>query len=190
MSEFLDYLGEEAETPQIASALEDAESLFEAETNRTFSAPITGRTEVYDGSGSNVLFLDYPVQALTSVKLGYDALNPVETLAVNDQSVLNWAVGSPRLVRVSGWFGRPGQPNYVQVVYNTKDDRPAAVKAAIKAGGKLLYQLTQGSGGDVTGERIGPYSIEYASGSESGSGLDSLDAWADAVEAYQRPVMS
>ena len=185
---FLESLGETDVTPAILNALDLAESLFEAATHRTFAAAQSSRTEVHDGNGQEVLYLDYPVAVLTSVKLGYNPAAPAETLVVDDQAVLNWKVGSARLQRVGGKFGRGGEPNYVQVVYNAQGDISELAEQAILLAGRLAF--TGGLEG-VSAERIGAYSVEFqSSGNTGSSALENSQVWTAAVNAHMRVVVA
>jgi hypothetical protein len=140
LAELKTYLGDapaSSDDTLLGGLIDDVEALFASETGRalsTFQAAGSARTEVHDGTGSSVLWLDYPIVTLTSVKLGYDASVPDETLTIADKNVLVYAAGERRLMRTDGGrFGRAGQPRYVQVVYDFGADLPDSANLAIKS---------------------------------------------------------
>lgn len=141
------YLGDapaSADDALLEQLLDDVEARFASETGRaiaSFQAAGLARTEVHDGTGAPTLYLDYPIVALTSVVLGYDAAVPDETLAVADKRVLVYAAGGRRLSRTDGGsFGRVGCARYVQVVYDFAADLPADAKLAIKSVAAMAYR--------------------------------------------------
>ena len=163
-SEILAYLGDPTGSDvQIGLQLVDeVEALLLQQCGREgrpFQPAQTGRVERRDGTGRPVLFLDYPIGVLTTVKLGYNVASPDETLVVNDQTKLSWAVGSPRLYRVDGGiFGWQGQPGAVSVTYTTQDDLPEDAALAVKRVTSALFN-SRGSEG-ASSERLGNYSID------------------------------
>ena len=177
-SEFLASLGNPEPSDLTTAALDSAEAMFEAECGRVFFGPKNARVEVHDGTGSYLLYLEFPVNALTSVKLGYNPSLPDETLPVNDKSLLNWAVGSDRLMRLDGRFGWFRQPNYVQVTYDSQSNITDSARAAVKAAGKLIYNGALGG----TGERVGAYSVDQAGGILK-TALETNDVWQIGVAA-------
>jgi hypothetical protein len=147
----------------LLALIDVVQSLFEAACNRherPFMASAV-RTEVRDGTGSSALFLDYPISALTSVTLGYNAAAPEETLDVADKSVLVWGANGERIMRVDGGvFGELDQPRYVQVVYTTADHFPAPARLAVLRGAAAVYR--QRGSEDARTERLGGYSTDLA----------------------------
>jgi hypothetical protein len=145
--------------------IDQVQAVFEAVCNREerpFTGPEEARTEVHDGTGTTELWLQYPVATLTSLVLGHDTADADETLSVNDKTVLVWGAGSRRLARVDGKrFGLRDVPRYVHVTYARAEDLPKAAKSAVLAGAKLLVNRLGSEG--VSAERIGGYSIDYAS---------------------------
>lgn len=91
------------------------------------------RQEIRDGTGTEHLWLDYPVQALTQViTLGYDSNAWDDSLTPTDITTVTFQVGSHRVSRVDGGtFGALGRPNYVRVTYDSQDDLPEDVKLAV-----------------------------------------------------------
>lgn len=162
LAELKTYLGDApaaSDDALLTQLIDDVEALFASETGRTiasFIAAGSARTEVKDGTGSYDLFLDYPIAALTSVKLGYDASSPDETLAIADKNVLLYAVGSRQLTRSDGGrFGRAGQRRYVQVVYDNAADLATDSHLAIKSVASMAYRR-RGSE-DVKSETAGNF---------------------------------
>jgi hypothetical protein len=177
-----------------------AEAMFEAECGRQdvpFQLAQAGRVERLDGTVRDQLFLDYPVKVLTSVKLGYDLANPDETLVVNDQTVLVWSVGSPRLVRndhrsfaplvdpagssIIGSLRDPRRlrfPGYVTVTYDTADDLPADAGLAVLRGVAAIHR--QRGAEDVSMEAIGGYRADLL------PALEGDPVWQRAVAAHRR----
>lgn len=162
--------------------VEQVEAAFNAACgrgDRPFQAKQTARTERQDGNGRTVLFLNYPVDDLTSIKLGYDSADPDETLDVDDRSKLIWEVGSRRVTRIdSGIFGARGAPSYLTVVYDAGEDWPVDAEAALLRRIAALYG--QRGAEDVQSEAVGGYRADLAS-------PDSDSVWRDAVAANQAP---
>lgn len=186
LPEIVRFLGLDSGTDEelLGELLDHVEGLFEAETGRRrkpFVASAT-RTEYQDGSGSPVLWLDYPLSTLTSVKLGHDATDPVETLTIGDSDILTYEVGSRRLARTDGGvFGRAGQERYVQIVYTHQADLPEDAQLAIKSACALLYRR-RGSE-DVKDSSLSGYSQTLAT-------LSDDPCWSRAVAAHRRVVLA
>lgn len=147
LAELKTYLGDapaSADDTLLTQLIDDVEALFASETGRalsSFQAAGSARTEVHDGTGSSTLWLDYPIVALTSITLGYDASVPDETLTIADRNVLVYAVGERRIMRTDGGrFGRVGWPGYVQVVYDFGADLPDNAALAIKSVAAMAYR--------------------------------------------------
>lgn len=178
-------LGAGAADAALLLLLDQVEAAFEADcgrASRPFQAAQNGRTERKDGTGTAVLYLDYPIAALTSVKLGYNAADPDEVLEVADQTKLVWDVGRGRLVRVDGGvFGCNRQPGYVTVVYNTQADLPADAARAVIHGTAVLYR--QRGAEDASSESIGGTRAELIKAFEGDS------VWQRAVLANSAEVV-
>lgn len=162
VNELKAYLGDapaSADDALLGALLDDVEALFESATLRapgSYTAAATGRTEVLDGTGSRRLYLTYPIAALTSVKLGYDSASPDETLSVTNKSVVVYGLGSRIITRTDGrWFGRVGQPRYVEVVYDHQGNLPADAKLPIMEVVASLYR-NRGSEG-MKSETVGSF---------------------------------
>lgn len=162
VDELKEYLGDapaSADDSLLTEILENVKALFESETGRSvgaYQAGGTARTEILDGTGSPDLYLEYPIAALTSIVLGYNAGTPDETLTISDPLVVNYAVGSRRISRVDGGrFGRPGQSRYVKVVYDFQADLPDSAKLGIKSVAATAYRR-RGSE-EVKSETVGAF---------------------------------
>jgi hypothetical protein len=172
----------------LTDLLEHLEALFEAETGRggrPFQAAAADQAEVHDGTGSAQLFLNYPIADDTSVKLGYDSSDPVETLDPTDVDELVFAVGHRRLSRTDGGiFGRVGRPRYVHVVYDTSADVPQEAQLAIKRAVAQVYR--QRGSEDSTYEAFGQG--QYSRRLSAIVADDPL--WARAVAANRRMIFA
>jgi hypothetical protein len=130
-------------------------------TERPFQDAEVGRVEVHDGNGRNVLWLQYPVTALTSIVLGRDVSDPDETLDVDDVDVVLFSAGSARLVRVDGGvFGPEWQANYVHVTYDAAADLPDDARREISAA--IARVMNQRGSEGQSAERVGPYATDFA----------------------------
>jgi len=185
LTEFDAWLGGAvtAENTLRQDILDRVQARLERECGRSgipFVDAQSARTEVRDGTGSCELYLDYPVSVLTSITLGFDHTNPVETLVVGD---LIYAAGSRRIVRVDGGrFGCFGAPRWVKVTYDTAADLPKDAADAVYQMAATEYRR-RGSE-EVRSETMGPYSVTYGDAGAS----TATDAWAAAVAAYMRVI--
>jgi hypothetical protein len=183
LAEFEEFLGGTvaAEATLRQAILDGVEAAFERECGRTaipFVAAQSARAEVRDGSGSEAIWLDYPITTLTSITLGYDHTDPDETLTVAD---LLYASGTRRIVRQDGWFGPFEAPRYVKVTYDAAADLPADAKLAVLREAARRYRA-RGSE-EVKSETMGPYSVTYATASTGTSGDPE---WRAAVAMHTR----
>jgi len=156
------YLGDAPATDDdvvLEQLLEDVEALFEAATLRpagSYTAGALARIEVLDGTGSARLYLAYPIEVLTSIKLGYDPAAPDETLDATNKLVVVYGAGSRIITRTDGGrFGTVRQPRYVQVVYDHQGDLPVNAKLAIKSVAAAAYRR-RGSE-ESQGESVGGF---------------------------------
>jgi hypothetical protein len=136
--DFKTFLGD-APTGQdllLQLVLDAAEELLEAECgrhSRPFQAAEPARVEIRDGTGGPILFLDYPIETITSILIGADPTDPDETLDPADRAVVSWRAGRARIVRVDGGvWGCRGAPNVLQVTYDAQDDLPTRAGVAIQ----------------------------------------------------------
>lgn len=144
-----------------------------------FAAAAIGRVETHDGTGTAHLYLDYPIDAVTEVRVGPDPSAPDETLDPADPAVLRWAAGVARLARTDGGRWRAyGEPLCVRVTYNTRADLPADCALAVERVAAAVYR--QLGSEDVRSERTGGYSADLAAVAEG----DPL--WRAAVGAHGR----
>ena len=182
---FLEISGSGDDT-LFGALLDHAEGLFESETGRKdtpFIAASTARSEVKDGTGSAELYLDYSISAITSISLGFDSSNFVETLTPGDPDQVVWGAGSRRIMRVDGGiFGRVGRPRYLTIVYDFQADLPEEAQLAIK---RVVAQIYRQRGSeDATRERIGGYMRALSNLAQT----DPL--WRRAVEGNTRRVLA
>jgi hypothetical protein len=185
LKNFLDVSGG-SDDELLTDLLEYVEDVFEGETGRT-DAPLvaaaTARTEVHDGTGCETIFLDYPISDVTTVKLGQDVSDPIETLDPTDIDELTFGAGSRKLTRTDGGiFGLAGKPRYVHITYNHQGDLPGNAKLAII---RVVAQVYRQRGSeDAKYENVGGYIHNL-------SHLIAEDPlWARAVAANQRTVMA
>jgi hypothetical protein len=186
LAEFEEWLGGTvvAEATLRQAILDQAEALFEAACGRAhapFAAADTGREETLTGTGAPSIFLDYPIDDVTEVLLGFDPANPDETLDPTDPAVLVWEEGGTRLTRVDGGkFGCLGDPAFVRVTYDTQAELPDDAKLAVLRMAATLYR---GRGSEeVKSETMGPYSVTYALSSAAATD----PVWQTAVNAHAR----
>ncbi len=162
----------------IQSIIDPLESLFLAQAGRStrpFATAATGVVEVKDGTGTPLLMLDYPIAAITSIKIGRDFTAPVETLDPTNVQVIVFATGGRAVWRTDGgvWgelvgsrvgaittaygsTGFAGQASngarIVQVTYDHAADLPDSPKLAIKRAVAGVYR--QIGSEDAQSERL------------------------------------
>jgi hypothetical protein len=184
LAEFDTWLGGAvaAENDMRTALLEQVEATLERECGRTaipFRAAQTGRIEKRDGTGGRSLYMDYAINDITSISLGYvEAV----TLDPDDDDIVRWAAGSRRITRVDGGtFGCHGSPLLVTVTYDAQADLPADAKIAVLRMAATLYRR-RGSE-EVKSETMGPYSVTYAN-AEAFTAADPV--WAATVAGHMR----
>lgn len=119
------------------------------------------RVEIFEGTGTNRLWLGYCPRTVTRVSIGTDPANPVEVLDVTDPAVLLFGVTSRRIVRMDGGvFGVRGVPLAVRVTYDAAADLPPTAQLAVMAGVAQIYRRLGAEAAKM--ERIGSYTVEYA----------------------------
>lgn len=112
--------------------------------DRPFASSATAVTEVLDGTQTRQIMLNYPISAITSIKIGLDSSDPLETLTATDVDSVVFATGKRAIYRTDGGLwntaGRNVQtsqlppvrePRIVTIVYNRADDLPDLPKLAI-----------------------------------------------------------
>lgn len=172
----------------LTDLLEHAEAMFESQTGRTaspYTAAQTAQTEVHDGTGLPDLYLDYAISALTTVKLGFDSSDPVETLDPTDIDELTFAVGKRRLTRTDGGlFGRAGKQRYIEIKYNHQADLPEDAQLAVK---RLVAQIYRQRGSeDATFEAFGQGQYQRRMANIA----DEDPLWLRTVAAHRRMVLA
>lgn len=171
VSEAMEYLGVEdaQELPIVEQLVDQVEALFLTQCgrrDRPFQAAESARVEVHDGTGTPLLFVQYPIAALISIVIGPDPLAPVETLTVGSVDVLRYAAGRTRLHRVDGGtFGTAGDPRVVHVTYDAQADLPLDAQLAIL---RVMAAVYRRRGSEEAGaERMGGFSADFADAAES-----------------------
>jgi len=145
--EAADYLGLLPGTDKqlITDLISQAQALFENQVGRVsapFGPALPGRIEIHQGDpGSALLQLDYPIDTITSIGIGIDVNSPDVAITPSDTSTVVWEQGGRSLVRTDGGYWNHWAPTWVRVVYDTMDDRPADVKAAILSRVDRIYSL-------------------------------------------------
>lgn len=146
-----------------------------------FSDALTGRVEVQEAVGGTRLRLDYPIGAVTSIKIGRNFASPEQTLDPTNADQVFFQVGDRELVRTDGEYwdqsvasllswqrGGPingptdsrGVPIFVQVTYNTQPDLPEEAALLVKQAVANIYRR-RGSEA-VKSETLGSYSYTLA----------------------------
>lgn len=147
-----------------------------------FSDAITGRVEYHDGNGDALLWLDYPVAALTSITIGTNHAAPSETLAVNDANALSFVLGDRVLQRLDGGtFGEFDALRAVKATYNTAADLPEDARLACL---RLIAQIWRQRGSeDASQETVSGYARTMVD-------MAATDAvWKEAVKFHTRAVL-
>jgi hypothetical protein len=184
LDELREYLGDApvADDALLEALLDGVEALYARATGREVGWYIdqrVGVTEVLDGTGSKRLYLPYPVAAITSISLGYNAAAPDEALNLSDPASVVYGVGSRVVTRTDGGgFGKSGQPRYVHVVYDHLGNVPEDAKLPIM---EVVAAIYRGRGSEgMKSETIGDYS--YSRGDlESATATNML--WQLSVDA-------
>ena len=184
IKDYLQLPNDDQETP-ITALLGRVQGSLETECGREaapFLASQSTVTEWHDGTGTKRLRRLYPIAVLTSVDLGRDSTDFVETLDASDVDVLSFSVGSERLIRTDGGkFGLYRSPRYIRVVYDAADFLPELAKDAVI---------------DVAAGRVRQFGSEgfksfklLDSGGSLRQIMDDSGAWRRAVEQYRRDLL-
>jgi hypothetical protein len=158
---FKDFLGvESVGDDDVLDALLDAvEEAFEQEAGRTarpFRAAQTGRAEVRNGTGDDLLYLDYAITTIASIIIGPDPLDPRESLDPDAVDVVAWRAGERWIRRVDcGVWGCRDEPNAVRITYDAAADLPLSPALAIKRVAAAIYR--QRGAEDVTSEQTSTF---------------------------------
>jgi hypothetical protein len=181
------YLGPtDAADDALLQTLIDAVIALLAEQCGRASAPwtttgLTARTEILDGTGTPVLWLDYPATTVTTIAIGFNPSTPDETLDASDATKVSWVAGSAQVVRVDGGvFACYGDRRRVRVTYDTQADAPVEAKLAVNRVVAALYQ--QRGAEDATTERTGTTEVQLAQIADSDA------VWQQVVAAIGRRV--
>lgn len=170
----------------LGDMLSAATALFEGDCGRAecpFGKAQPGRVEVLEGiRGSRKLWLDYPIQVLTSVVTGLDVAAPTETLNPAAASSLVWRVGSRLITRTDGYVWRGWAPSWIKVTYDAQAYLPKDAKAAIM---QLVAKIYREKGTGVV--------KSWTLGDESQT-LETAVAeskeWASAVQNHSRGIIA
>lgn len=179
------YLGLPASDPEALALAAQVQAHLETQCRRRdvpFRAAQGGRVERRDGTGGATCWLDYPIETVTSVRLGHDPAAPDVDLDPADPAVLLWRAGTRRLTRVDGGtFGRFGVPLWIQVTYDAQADLPEDAALAVLRVTAAVYNSRGAE--EVRTEREGGYSADMAAVAES----DPI--WQAVVAAYGRKLL-
>lgn len=193
LTELKDYLGDapaSSDDALLTALLDNVEALYERATLRPvgyYTAAATNVTEVLDGTGSSRLWLAYPIAAITSIALGYDAAAPDDTLDPADATVVSFGAGSRVLTRTDGgWFGTVGQRRYVTVVYDHQGNLPEDAKLPIMDVVASMYR-NRGSEG-MKSETLGDFYSYTRDDSTAASVVANNMLWQLSVEANRAAV--
>lgn len=121
--------------------------------DRPFATAATGVTEVHDGTQTRQIMVNYPISAITSITIGRDASNPVETLSATNVDVVVFATGKRAIYRTDGGLWNTmsrdlrsaelppvHEPRIVTIVYNRDADLPDLPKLAIHRAVANVYR--------------------------------------------------
>jgi hypothetical protein len=188
LAELKTYLGDapaSADDTLLNALLDTVEALYERATLREpgyYTGEDYNRTEVHDGTGSSRLYLDYPIDRLRSITLGYDT---TETLDLTSRAVVVYQAGGRRVTRTDGgWFGAVGQSGYVTVVYDHLGNLPEDAKLPIMEVVASMYR-NRGSEG-MKSETVGSFYSYTRDDAQAAAATNPL--WQQSVEA-NRPVV-
>lgn len=163
LAEFYAYTGTDAsDEPTITPLLAGVEAMLTHDLGRTrapFADEVAARVERHDGTGSDRLFLHYPIVGATVIaSITVDG----ETVASTDYA---YADGGRRVWRLDDQvFGEFGAPDAVVVTYKSAADWPPAAKVAVLRVAAALFN-TRGSE-EARDERVGPFGTSYIRAAE------------------------
>jgi hypothetical protein len=159
--------------------------LYEAATLRPpgyYTSGDTDRTEYKDGTGSRFLYLDYPIEELTSITLGYSS---TELLDHTTRANVVYQVGSRKVTRTDGgWFGSVDQAAYIVIVYDHLGNLPEDARLPIMEVVASMYRSRSLEG--MKSETLGSF-YSYTLGDVK-TAADTNDNWRISVE-NNRPVV-
>lgn len=178
----------------LQALLDDAEALFLSHTGRVacpFSAAISGRVEIHEAPADRLLFVDYPVDAITDIVIGPDIANPTDTLDVTDATQVVWREGSRQIVRMDDFWRLPAPwcaaPSFVQVTYDTQEDLPPDAAAAVLSLAATGWNTSRTASGTIQSEQLDNYQVTYALARDAMTIVaQQSPAWAIAVARHRR----
>ncbi len=181
--------------------LDQIEALLEADLNRTevpFQEAEAGRIEDQDGTGSPTVWVDYPIDTVTTIELGHDPAEPIETLDPTNPEEVAIIPGDRRIRRVSSpsthglevrtrrrrrgrgpAFGPWNEPLFVHVTYDTRDDLPDAAKLAVVRGTTLIW--AQRGMEEANRHRLPDLTVDLK------KLIDDMPEWQKVVQLLRRP---
>lgn len=157
--------------------MDNVEALLEAECGVTFASAASISNEPHDGTGTEVLYANYPVGTLTSVKIGIDATAPDETLTTIPDDIDS----NGRQVLRRGGVWPAGRKN-VYLTYTSADYKPEVAKQALYEGVAFLYRR-RGK------EHVSSTTLGELGSMEAASRFDFLPAWMRCKRALRVPVV-
>ncbi len=187
IKDYLQLPNDDNETA-ITELLEDVEASLEAECDRE-AFPVQALqlavAEWHDGTGTQRIRTHFPITTLTSITLGRDSADPVETLTVTDVDVVSFTTGiegAGRITRTDGGkFGAHRSPRYVLITYDAAAFLPKLAVIAVKRVA-AAYVRQFGS------EGFKSFKVLDAGGSLERI-MESTPEWSRAVERYRRIVL-
>jgi hypothetical protein len=137
LPDLYDFLGLEYGTDIkfFEPTLAQVTTLFEKACGRErapFGGPFTNRAEIVRADPwSSLVYLDYPIDTITSIGVGLDVSAPDETLTPGSATSVVWVAGSREIMRTDGGYWGRSSPRWVKVVYNTLAHQPDDAKLAV-----------------------------------------------------------
>ncbi len=203
MKDFINTDRARAQDPDgvLDMTLDQIEALLEADLNRTeapFQEAEIGRIEDRDGTGSPTVWMDYPIDTVTTIELGHDPASPAETLDPTNPEEVAVIPGDRRIRRVSSastnglevrtrrrrrgrgpCFGPWQEPLFVHVTYDTRDDLPDAAKLAVVRGTMVIW--AQRGMEEANRHRLPDLTVDLK------KLIDDMPEWQKAVQLLRRP---
>ena len=163
--------------------LDAAEEAFEQDAGRVrrpFRAAQSARAELRDGTGDELLILDYSINDLTAIAIGTDPATPDETLDPDDFTLVAWRAGERWIRRVDGGvWGCRDEANVVRITYDAAADLPQMPGLAIKRVAAAIYR--QRGAEDATSEQTSTWLRNLKFGNTSASDI----IWDLALRPYR-----
>lgn len=157
----------DTENDVLISIFEGVEAQFLSAAGRgqlPFIAASTARVETHDGTGTERLYLEYPIASatgITAILIGQDPANPSETLDPTDIDVISYSANARQILRTDGGrFAGAGHARVVQVTYDHAADLPDDARLAILRVAAQVYE--QRGREDAKSEKLGDLSSVMA----------------------------